>query len=254
MLPVRLGLDQIRGLREDDVKDLIATREAGAASLEALARGARLSRRALELLAEADAFRSLDLDRREGLWAVKALAPEVKASEEAPLLAGLGLEKAPARLPKMRLPAHVAEDYRTTGLSLKAHPCRFFRSLLASLGAVPTERLKSMQDGQRVSVGGLVLIRQRPGTAKGVIFATLEDETGIANAVVWPDVFTANRRTVMTSSFLVVSGRLQIASDVIHVVAERFVDLSPRLAQLRGADTTPPRSPAPRLQRSRDFH
>jgi len=111
-----------------------------------------------------------------------------------------------------------------------------------------------MRDGRRVTVGGLVLIRQRPGTAKGVIFATLEDETGVANAVVWPDIFTANRRTVMTSSFLVVSGRLQIASDVIHVVAERFIDLSPRLAQLRGADAVPPRTPAARLQRSRDFH
>jgi error-prone DNA polymerase len=251
--PVRLGLDQIRGLRKDDVEALIAARTAGAASLEALARRARLSRRALELLAEADAFRSLGLDRREGLWAVKALAPEVKASEEAPLLAGLGLEEeAPARLPRMRLPAHVAEDYRTTGLSLKAHPCRFFRSLLTGLGAVPTARLASMTDGQRVTVGGLVLIRQRPGTAKGVIFATLEDETGVANAVVWPDVFTANRRVVMTAAFLVVSGRLQIASGVIHVVAERFIDLSPRLAQLQ--DATPTRAPVARLQRSRDFH
>jgi error-prone DNA polymerase len=246
----------VRGLKEDDARALIAAREAGAVTLEALARRARLSRRALELLAEADAFRSLGMDRRAGLWAVKALAPEVKAAEDAPLLAGLGLEEPDVDLPRMTLPAHVAEDYRTTGLSLKAHPCRFFRSLLTSLGAVKTERLKAMRDGQRVTVGGLVLIRQRPGTAKGVIFATLEDETGIANAVVWPDVFAANRRTVMTSAFLVVSGRLQIASGVIHVVAERFVDLSPRLAQLKGADAppTPPRAPSAKLQRSRDFH
>jgi error-prone DNA polymerase len=253
---VRLGLHQVRGLKEDDARALIAAREAGAATLETLARRARLSRRALELLAEADAFRSLGMDRREGLWAVKALAPEVKAAEDAPLLAGLGLEEPAVDLPRMPLPAHVAEDYRTTGLSLKAHPCRFFRSHLASLGAVPTERLKTMKDGQRVTVGGLVLIRQRPGTAKGVIFATLEDETGIANAVVWPDVFAKNRRTVMTSSFLVVSGRLQVASGVIHVVAERFVDLTARLAQLKGADAppAPPRAPSAKLQRSRDFH
>ena len=255
-LPVRLGLDQIRGLKEDDVKALIAAREAGAASLEDLARRARLSRRALELLAEADAFRSLGMDRREALWAVKAVAPEVKASEAAPLLAGLGLEEESTALPRMTLPAHVAEDYRTTGLSLKAHPCRFFRSLLTSLGAVPTEALRSMADGARVTVGGLVLIRQRPGTAKGVIFATLEDETGIANAVVWPDVFAANRRTVMSASFLVIRGRLQRASDVIHVVAERFVDLSPRLAQLKEPDAVLQitHTPGPRLQRSRDFH
>jgi error-prone DNA polymerase len=255
-LPVRLGLDQVRGLKEDDVKALIAAREAGAADLPELARRARLSRRALELLAEADAFRSLGLDRREALWAVKAIAPETRASEAAPLLAGLGLEEAPVALPRMTLPAHVAEDYRTTGLSLKAHPCRFFRPLLTSLGAVPTEALRSMKDGARVTVGGLVLIRQRPGTAKGVIFATLEDETGIANAVVWPDIFAANRRTVMGSSFLVIRGRLQRASDVIHVVAERFIDLSPRLAQLKDPEAVLQltRAPGPKLQRSRDFH
>ncbi len=231
-------------------------RDAGAATLDDLARRARLSRRTLELLAEADAFRSLGMDRREGLWRVKALAPEVKANEEGSLLAGLGLEEDPAPLPRMRLPAHVAEDYRTTGLSLKAHPCRFFRPLLTRLGAVPTAQLKSMKDGARVTIGGLVLIRQRPGTAKGVVFATLEDETGVANAVVWRDVFTPNRRTVMTSSFLVVSGKLQRASDVIHVVAERFIDLSPRLAEMKNADgEVPHRRPSEaRLQRSRDFH
>jgi error-prone DNA polymerase len=239
------------------VKALVAARDAGASTLEALARAARLSRRALELLAEADAFRSLGLDRREGLWAVKALAPEVSADETAPLLAGLGLDEPTVALPRMPLPAHVAEDYRTTGLSLKAHPCRFFRPLLTQLGAVPTRALASMKDGARVTVAGLVLIRQRPGTAKGVVFATLEDETGVANAVVWPDVFAANRRTVMASSFLVVSGRLQRASDVIHVVAERFIDLTPRLAQLKNPEAAAPRpgqATGSRLQRSRDFH
>jgi error-prone DNA polymerase len=254
--PVRLGLRQVRGLREEEIQALMDARAAGVASFEELARRARLPRRALELLAEADAFRSIGLDRRQALWTVKALAPELKASEEAPLLAGLGLIEAPVALPAMRLPAHVAEDYRTTGLSLKAHPCRFFRPLLKRLGAVPTEALRTMKDGQRVTVGGLVLIRQRPGTAKGVVFATLEDETGIANAVVWQDVFTANRRTVMSASFLVVSGRLQIASDVIHVVAERFVDLSPRLADLKAQDGGAPlhRGAPAKLQHSRDFH
>jgi error-prone DNA polymerase len=255
--PVRLGLRQVHGLREEEITQLIKARAAGAATLEDLAHRARLSRRSLELLAEADAFRSLGMDRREGLWAVKALAPEVKANEAGSLLAGLGLEEAPVALPRMKLPAHVAEDYRTTGLSLKAHPCRFFRPLLSRLGAVPTAALKDIADGARVAVGGLVLIRQRPGTAKGVVFATLEDETGIANAVIWPDVFTPNRRTVMTSSFLVVSGKLQRASGVIHVVAERFTDLSPRLAEMKNADgelAPHRRSSDARLQRSRDFH
>ena len=255
-LPVRLGLRQVRGLKETEIEALIAARDAGAASLEDLAHQGRLSRRTLELLAEADAFRSLGLDRREALWAAKALAPEVKAEAEPTLLSGLGLEEPPAPLPRMRLPAHVAEDYRTTGLSLKAHPCGFFRPLLDNLGAVPTERLKTMRDGQRVTVGGLVLIRQRPGTAKGVVFATLEDETGVANAVIWQDVFTANRRTVMSSAFLVVSGRLQRASDVIHVVAERFIDLSPRLAQMQTADGQGAHHHAAtgRMLHSRDFH
>lgn len=256
MLPVRLGLRQVRGLNEEEARRLIAARGDGAASLQDLARRARLSRRTLELLAEADAFRSMGLDRREALWAVKGVAPEARVETEAPLLAGLGLAEDAVDLPRMTLPAHVAEDYRTTGLSLKAHPCRFFRPLLSRLGAVPTEQLKTMRDGQRVTVGGLVLIRQRPGTAKGVVFATLEDETGVANAVVWPDVFTANRRTVMSASFLVVSGRLQRASDVIHVVAERFIDLTGRLAEMKDADGDPSggRPSGQRLQRSRDFH
>jgi error-prone DNA polymerase len=256
LIPVRLGLRQVRGLREEEVGRLMEVRAAGAAGIEDLAVRAQLSRRTLELLAEADAFRSLGLDRREALWVMKALAPEVKTPIEAPLLAGLGLEEPAVELPRMSLPAHVAEDYRTTSLSLKAHPCGFFRTLLTSLGAVTTERLKSMKDGQRVTVGGLVLIRQRPGTAKGVVFVTLEDETGVANAVVWRDAFEANRRTVMSASFLLISGRLQRASDVIHVVAERFIDLSARLAELKYVDGDAPlgRFTTERLQRSRDFH
>ena len=249
--PVRLGFRQIQGLRQDEIHRLVAARETGARTLRDLAARAGLSRQSLELLAEADALRSLGMDRRAGLWAVKGLAPEVKVESEAPLLALMGAPVEGAiELPKMALPAHVAEDYRTAGLSLKAHPCVFFRPLLKSLGAVTAESLRSMKDGRRVAVGGLVLIRQRPGTAKGVVFVTLEDETGSANAVVWRDVFTANRREVMGSSFLVVHGRLQRASDVIHVVAERFTDLTGRLRELKqeSEDTVA------RLVRSRDFH
>ena len=256
LFPVRLGLRQISGLNDDEIKRLIDARQAGARTLEDLAVGAQLSRGCLELLAEADALRSLGLDRREGLWAVKGLAPEVKAQVEAPLLALMGpVAETAADLPVMSLPAHVHEDYRTVSLSLKAHPCQFFRPLLTRLGAVTAERLKTMKDGARVTIGGLVLIRQRPGTAKGVVFVTLEDETGAANAVVWRDVFSANRRAVMTSAFLVVHGRLQRASDVIHVVAERFTDLTDRLAELKAdGDAPPPASTNPQLVRSRDFH
>jgi error-prone DNA polymerase len=255
---VRLGLRQVRGLKKANAERLITARQAGARTLHEIAAHADLSRQTLELLAEADALRSVGLDRRAALWAVKGLAPEVKAQSASPLLALMG---APAEraisLPAMALPAHVAEDYRTTSLSLKAHPCGFFRPALTRLGAVKAAALKSMADGRKVSVAGLVLIRQRPGTAKGVVFITLEDETGSANAVVWRDVFTANRRAVMSAAFLVVHGRLQRAGDVIHVVAERFTDLSARLAEMKTAEGEgpgpSPSSPA-RLVRSRDFH
>jgi len=253
---VRLGLRQISGLKQVEAERLIAARGSGARTLGEIAARAALSRRSLELLAEADAMRSLGMDRRAALWAVKGLAPEARAENEAPLLALMGApSEAEASLPAMALPAHVAEDYRTTHLSLKAHPCAFFRTLLNDLGAVTAARLREMKDGRRVAVGGLVLIRQRPGTAKGVVFVTLEDETGSANAVVWADVFAANRRTVMASRFLVVHGRLQRAGEVIHVVAERFTDLSGRLVEMkREGALPPPRSPPLRLARSRDFH
>ncbi|HEY1562021.1 MAG TPA: error-prone DNA polymerase [Caulobacteraceae bacterium] len=246
---VRLGLRSVFGLRQVEAERLLAARASGVRSLRELAGRAALSRQSLELLAEADALRSLGLDRRQGLWAVKGLAPEAKAEVQAPLLTLMGPPaEAPAALPAMALGAHVAEDYRTAGLSLKAHPCAFFRTLLDDLGAVTATRLRSLRHGAKVSVGGLVLIRQRPGTAKGVVFATLEDETGAANAVVWPDVFQAHRRMVMASRFLVVHGRVQRAGEVIHVVAERFTDLTGRLADLREAGGSA------RLQRSRDFH
>ena len=249
-LPVRLGLRQIRGLREDEARRLISARDGGARTLKALADAANLNRQSLELLAEADALRSLGMDRRAGLWAVKGMAPEARVETQAPLLALMGAPaEAPATLPVMPLPAHVAEDYRTTRLSLKAHPCQFFRPLLTHLGAVQHGRLQRMRDGDRVTVGGLVLMRQRPGTAKGVVFVTLEDETGSANAVVWKDIFTANRRTVMSSSFLLIRGRLQIAGEVIHVVAQSFTDLSGRLSDLRDDE-----GKISRLVHSRDFH
>jgi error-prone DNA polymerase len=251
---VRLGLRQIVGLRRDEAGRLIAARAAGARTLVGLAAALASPRGSLERLAEADALRSLGLDRREGLWAAKGLAPEAKVESEAPLLARMGPPaEASVTLPTMRLSAHVAEDYRTTSLSLKAHPVSFFRPLLSRMGAAAAGRLRTMRDGSRVSVGGLVLIRQRPGTAKGVVFITLEDETGSANAVVWRDVFTANRRAVMASRFLVVHGRLQRAGEVIHVVAERFTDLTTRLGDLRDEVATSPHA-QPRLHPSRDFH
>ncbi|MBU4434918.1 MAG: error-prone DNA polymerase [Alphaproteobacteria bacterium] len=254
---VRLGLRQVKGVRESEARLLAMARDEGARTPADFAQYG-VPQRALELLAEADAFAASGLSRREALWAVKGLKGENKAPVQAPLLAGLPLFEAAVDLPLMALPQAVAEDYRTTSLSLKAHPCAFYRSMLDSMGVVTAAQLAGIKDGRRVSVAGIVLIRQRPGTAKGVVFVTLEDETGVANAVVWKDRFEADRATVMTASFLVVHGKVQAAEGVIHVVAERFTDLSAELGRLK----EDPAAPAPRvrhrvsgrLQRSRDFH
>ncbi|WP_309090861.1 error-prone DNA polymerase, partial [Phenylobacterium sp.] len=254
--PVRLGLRQIKGFKEAEAKALVEARGAGCRTIQAFARQARLSRRALELLAEADAFHGLGVSRREALWTVKGLSDEWGAERDAPLLTRQTLKEPQVELPFMNLPQHVAEDYRTTSLSLKAHPMTFFRDDLTAMGAVRCEALKTVRDKRRLCVGGLVLVRQRPGTAKGVVFLTMEDETGIANIVIWRDAFEANRRIVMGSSFLVVHGQVQREGDVIHVVAERFTDLSHRLSEMRAdeAPITAHSKVSGRLIRSRDFH
>jgi len=246
---VRLGFRLIHGLNEDELKKLIAARGNGFSSIERMAAIAGISRFTIERLAEADAFRSLGLDRRAALWAARRLdvigahpARRIgfAAAEDAlPLLTPhLSDELFPEEavvLPDMPLAEHVVEDYVATGLSLKEHPVRFFRDRLTALGALPNARLRGddLRQDDRVTVAGLVLVRQRPGTAKGVIFMTLEDETDIANIIVWPKAFAKNRRTVMTARFLAVRGRLQRAGLVIHVVAENFVDLSAELPMLR---------------------
>ena len=255
---VRLGLRQIKGLREGlDIAPLRKARDEGARTPADFAQ-AGVPQRALELLAEADAFAGVGLTRREALWAVKGVKGEAKAPVQAPLLAGLPLFEAAVALPVMGAAQEVAEDYRTTSLSLKAHPCGFFRSMLDGMGVIPAAALAGLKDGRRVSVAGIVLIRQRPGTAKGVVFMTLEDETGVANAVIWKDRFEADRSLVMTASFVVVHGKVQAADGVIHVVAERFTDLSGELGRLKEDPTAPtPRvrsRVSGRLQRSRDFH
>ncbi len=258
---LRLGLRQVKGLKLVEIETFMTVRAAGLSTLEDYVLRSGLSRRALELLAEADAFRPLGVSRREALWAVKGMADEVGAETTAPLVARQSVREAQVHLPFMTLPKEVAEDYRTTSLSLKKHPVSFYRDDLAVLRAVRCETLKDLRNNARVAVGGLVLVRQRPGTAQGVVFLTLEDETGIANIVCWKDIFTANRRVVMGSAFLVVHGRVQAAEGVIHVVAERFTDLSARLGEMRDHEDGPAAAPAPpharldnRLVRSRDFH
>jgi error-prone DNA polymerase len=282
---VRLGFRLIHGLSEDELKKLIAARGNGFSSIERLAAVAGISRFTIERLAEADAFRSLGLDRRSALWAARRLdmigisparVTSAIAEETLPLLAPhLGDElfpEQPVVLPAMPLCEHVVEDYVATGLSLKAHPVRFFRDRLTALGAIRNDELRSdaasrntapdswLQDSW-VTVAGLVLVRQRPGTSKGVVFMTLEDETDIANIIVWPKIFEKNRRTVMTARFLAVRGRLQRAGLVIHVIAASFVDLSAQLPLLRDGELSLPAPSCPthqegswRILKSRDFH
>ena len=249
---VRLGFRLIHGLNENELKKLIAARGNGFSSIERLAAIAGISRFTIERLAEADAFRSLGHDRRAALWAARRLdvigahpprRPDAATAEKAlPLLTPhlsdeLFLEETVA-LPAMPLCEHVVEDYVATGLSLKEHPVRFFRDRLTARGVMRNTELRGdgLRQDSMITVAGLVLVRQRPGTAKGVIFMTLEDETDIANIIVWPKAFEKNRRVVMTARFLAVRGRLQRAGLVIHVVAENFVDLSAELSSLRDGE------------------
>jgi len=252
---VRLGLRLVRGLHIAEAEKIIAARTAGARSLEAIARKAGLARGVLERLAEADTLASQGLDRRAGLWRASALNGERKIETQAPLLAwaqGAHEEsEAHPALPAMKLSEHVAEDYRAIGLSLKKHPCAFFRASLARRRVLRAMDVNdgAFGDGRFARVAGLVLNRQRPGTAKNVMFATLEDETGVANLVIWDRVFQAQRRIWMTGGFLLVEGRVQKAHSVTHIVAERVVDLTgllSRMSQNAGSQRD--------LVKSRDFH
>ncbi|MEO3430818.1 error-prone DNA polymerase [Pelagibius sp. CAU 1746] len=234
---LRLGLRQVKGLAEEDARALVAARDTGYPDPLSIWRRAGLRPLALEVLARADAYRSQGLARREALWAVKRLPGERKKSAPLPLFAAAGIEDRGAEpevsLPRMALSEHVVDDYMALRLSLKAHPLAFLRDSLAAEGVVEAMRLSELKPGSTVRVAGLVLVRQRPGSASGVIFATLEDETGIANAIIWPAVFERYRATVMKSSLLAVRGKLQREGLVIHVVAEELEDMTERLGDLK---------------------
>jgi error-prone DNA polymerase len=231
---VRLGLRQIIGAREEEIRKLVEARGTGFDSVRDLWLRGGVSLGALGRLADADAFRSLGLDRREALWAVRALN-RVGDQDDLPLFAHSSpgrAEEPDAKLPPMPLGAHVVEDYRRLSFSLKAHPVAFMRARLAGRGIKRSDALDKIASGERVVVAGLVLVRQRPGTSKGVIFMTLEDETGVANIIVWPKAFERLRAIVIGARFVAVSGKLQSESGVIHIIAERMEDLTPMLGQL----------------------
>jgi error-prone DNA polymerase len=272
-LALRLGLRQIEGLRSADAERLVAARGARAfASVEDVRVRGRVPVHAIERLAAADAFRSMKLDRRAALWDARAL----KAAPDLPLFAAAdardeGAETETAKLPAMPLSEHVVNDYQTVRLSLKAHPMRFLRGHYAGRGFVTARDLTTVRNGKPVAIAGLVLIRQRPGSAKGVCFITIEDETGVANVVVWPDVFARQRKIVMGARLMAVRGVVQSEEGVIHVVARGLEDdtvllrmlsedaLPPTLSQGDAPGSwRPPTHTHPRdvevIPKSRDFH
>ncbi|MXO89779.1 error-prone DNA polymerase [Pontixanthobacter aquaemixtae] len=231
-LIVRLGLRQIDGLAKLDGAKLLDARGEPYGDVEELRTRAKLGMRPIQLLAAADAFRSIGKDRRAALWDSRAL----KNAPDLPLFtfADTRDEGAdiPTLLPAMPLSEHVVADYQTTRLSLKGHPLSFLRKDYRQRGFTRAIDLRRCKFGQRVSVSGVVLIRQRPGSAKGVVFITLEDETGVINLVVWPDAMEANRKVIMGARLMSVTGTVQMDEDVIHVVAKQMSDDTARLSDL----------------------
>ncbi|MGH6658135.1 MAG: OB-fold nucleic acid binding domain-containing protein, partial [Sphingomicrobium sp.] len=228
---LRLGLRQIEGLRAADAALVAAGRPY--ASVEDLRALGRVPIHAIHKLAAADAFRSIGLDRRAALWDARAL----RQAPDLPLFVAAeardeGAEAVPATLPAMPLSEHVVNDYQTVRLSLKAHPLSFLREHYARAGFVTADRLRSLPNGRRIGLAGLVLIRQRPGSAKGVCFITIEDETGIANLIVWPDRFAAQRSIVMGARLMAVHGVVQKDEAVVHVIVQSLEDDSAMLRHL----------------------
>jgi error-prone DNA polymerase len=272
---LRLGFRLINGFSREWAERVVEGRGGGGAAPSLHpppARGGRVffswlrlgvPRAALVLLAEADALRSLKLDRRAALWQVRGLSDiaELPLFADQPVAINPGEINVP--LPVMTKGEHVITDYQTAGLSLKSHPMRFLRELFASEGVLSCAQAAVLADGARLSVAGVVLVRQRPGNGN-VVFCTIEDETGIANIVVWASLLERFRRAILGSSLVQVTGRLQRSPEgIIHVIADRLQDCSALMARV--SEVSPPaiqrrllRSPGhPRQERvvprSRDF-
>ncbi len=254
---VRLGLRVIDGMPKAVVERFVQGRGEPFRDVPDLQRRGGLTAALIRRLAEADAMGSLSLGRRQALWAARAL----KDAPDLPLFQGRpdeGEEPAVA-LPAMRRSEQVVADYQTLRLSLKAHPMSFLRRSLTSQGFATAASLATTRRRKRVKLAGLVLIRQRPGSAKGVCFITLEDETGVANLVVWPKVMDAHRKVVMQARLLVIHGTVQREGEIVHVVAEALEDRSDALLRLGpeaigpegiGPDATGPEGLAPPMSRA----
>ena len=242
---LRLGFRQIKGFRQEDADRITALRGDRYDGIRDLWRRTQLPVAVLERLARADTFGSFGLDRRSALWTIKGLndvalplfdytAAQPRGSNAPP--AALDDREEDANLPRLTTGENVIQDFRANSLSLRPHALALLRPQLRQLGLVTAKDLLTLPLHQQVRIGGLVQVRQRPGTASGVIFATLQDETGDSNIIIWPRVFEAFRREVLGGRIMIVEGRLQRESTVVHVVAERIADGTPYLTGLGEID------------------
>ncbi|WBU59241.1 error-prone DNA polymerase [Paracoccus albus] len=260
-LALRLGFRQIKGFKEDDADWIAAARGNGYPDPESIWLRAGIAPAVLERLAEADAFSSMGLTRRDALWQVRAIRGQAPLPLFNDPIDGEAIYEPAVTLPQMHLGEEVVEDYVATRLTLRAHPMELLRPSMPGL-----TRHDALKDAplRRTTVCGLVITRQRPGTASGVIFLTLEDETGVSNVVVWKQVFERFRRTVMGGRLLRVTGKLQREGIVVHLIAQKIEDVSHRLSDLdhpmgdvigqmdAKTDHAPRPMPAPRAMHPRD--
>lgn len=226
---LRLGFRHVKGLSEQDAETMLAGRQKPYRTISSV-RDAGVPQDALEKLADADAFRSIGLDRRKALWEISALGDRPIGLFEGQL--PIDIQEESAVLPEMLLSEHVLQDYGALGLSLKAHPVSFVRQELRSRNVMTTSEIHLSADGAWVRVAGLVLVRQRPGTASGICFITIEDETGNANLVAFPHLLEKFRKEILFSRLLMAEGKLQREGEVIHVVIKHCYDLTPLLQKL----------------------
>ena len=239
---VRLGFRQIKQFRKSEAERLVTARNHGYDSIHNLWRRSELSVISLEQLAQADAFSSIGLSRRTSLWEIRGLdvpLPPLLAAAETRHGIRTFKPKIQADLPRMTAGEEVIQDYKMLRLSLKYHPLALLRTKLKTFALTQNSCLDRMASGQHVKIAGLVLVRQRPSTAKGVIFITLEDETGIANIIIWPPIFERYRQILLSAKILGVEGELQREGIVVHVVAKHLINLNASLKMLATQTDTP---------------
>ncbi|WP_448138312.1 error-prone DNA polymerase [Sphingobacterium siyangense] len=244
---LRLGLRQIKGFSREEAVVLTQGRQSAYSSITGMM-DVGLSLIALEKLADADAFTSLGIDRRQALWEITALGDRPIALFEGQ--ASESTMEGQIELPLLTKSQHVVADYARTSLSIKAHPVSFLRGKLDLLHVVPTAKLGLIKNDMPVKVCGLITVRQRPGTSKGVLFITIEDDTGFSNIVVWSNVFEKYRKEILRAKLLMVAGKIQVEGEVIHVIAQRCFDMSGLLKDL----TTEGDHAADIFHKGRNFH